>query len=58
MIDREKLKKFLIKHDREAHMNSISVHADSSEYYYELGRAHALHEIIRKFNKGDFDNEE
>jgi hypothetical protein len=52
MIDKEKLREFLIRQHHEAYAHAAS--AGGSEHYYQLGQAHALAKIIAKLDNEEF----
>lgn len=56
MIDKNKLRKFLVSRNAEA--NTRFTGAGGGECFYQLGQAHATAEIITKLDSGEFDTEE
>ena len=55
MINKEKLREFLIERHTEAH--ALSNCAGGAGYFYQLGQAHVLAAIITKLDSGKFDIE-
>jgi len=57
MIDKEKLREFLMSRNQEAN-NEVAKDSAVHLYYYNLGQSHATDEIITKLDSGEFDTEE
>ena len=53
MIDKEKLREFLIERHTEAH--ALSNRSGGADYFYQLGQAHVLAAIITKLYSGKFE---